>query len=315
MKITAKVLVGMTMAMAVVLGGCKVANTFYGDKIVDYDSKKNAKTNAEVTASVNKTNEGTEYLRGMRLFSNKKKGIVAKLQIQDLKKNTDNPGVVALVFDQTKNKDGTLNFVIVGLKNDVGNGRAKVYISYFRNINTADFNKNNFGADQKPYGTDLSKLTGPVWKDLIKDNDGWVYYDKCKITSDNTLNLGVTIKALKKSEWKNAEGYDDESDTNAYVITFRNADDTDVRKLGNTKGEAIDKIDVEPAIGSFPITHDEINATENKLVEGGMGFYANVYGNTTLKAEWQVADMKHNPNEDMKASPIVFGDDLGIEIK
>ena len=44
------------------------------------------------------------------------------------------------------------------------------------------------------------------------------------------------------------------------------------------------------------ITNEDISKTNKKTPEGKMGFYANVYANQTLKGEWQVADMKHNPN-------------------
>ena len=43
-----------------------------------------------------------------------------------------------------------------------------------------------------------------------------------------------------------------------------------------------------------------------------MGFYANVYGSKTLKGEWQVADIAHNPNVSKTASD--NGDDSFIKL-
>ena len=52
-----------------------------------------------------------------------------------------------------------------------------------------------------------------------------------------------------------------------------------------------------------------------------MGFYANVYANQTLKGEWQVADMKHNPNgifwcdeENPSRAAVTNSNPMGIEL-
>ena len=52
-----------------------------------------------------------------------------------------------------------------------------------------------------------------------------------------------------------------------------------------------------------------------------MGFYANVYANQTLKGEWQVADMKHNPNgifwcdeENVSRTAVTNSNPMGIEL-
>lgn len=47
--------------------------------------------------------------------------------------------------------------------------------------------------------------------------------------------------------------------------------------------------------GPISITNAMLNRSETSKIEAGIGFYANVYGNKTLKGQWRVADISHNP--------------------
>ena len=64
-----------------------------------------------------------------------------------------------------------------------------------------------------------------------------------------------------------------------------------------------EKTDDDAVIGTpekqFNITAAELGLerdANSAKIEAGIGFYANVYEGKTLKGEWQVGDISHNPN-------------------
>lgn len=61
---------------------------------------------------------------------------------------------------------------------------------------------------------------------------------------------------------------------------------------------ASEENDDDGVIGSqvpISITNAMLNRNDTSKIEAGIGFYANVYANKTLKGEWRVADISHNP--------------------
>ena len=134
---------------------------------------------------------------------------------------------------------------------------------------------------------------------------------------DGKLNIGVKIEALKKEATSEGDGYDGQDQNNAYKISWFTADETDVTvNLKNGKGDG-----GSDAIHTCEISRDKIDATTDKTIEAKMGFYANVYANQTLKGEWQVADMKHNPNgifwcdeENVSRTAVTNSNPMGIEL-
>ena len=90
--------------------------------------------------------------------------------------------------------------------------------------------------------------------------------------------------------------------------------------LSNKKDSA--KTDItKTAVYSVAIPRDSIDDSTDKTIEAKMGFYANVYANQTLKGEWQVADMKHNPNgifwcdeENVSRTAVTNSNPMGIEL-
>lgn len=269
--------------------------------MINYTSSTNSTTKAEATASINYTNSTGDYKRGMRLFNNKKKGITTKF-VLDVS-NSNNPGLLGIVFDLTDNKDGTMNFCVVGVKSNPSNGKAETYVTYFKNVSESNFDKQNFGVS----GSNLVPLepTDDSNKELnISPKDG-------------KLNIGVKIEALKKEATSEGDGYDGQDQNNAYKISWFTADETDVTAhLKNGQGD-----NGVAAIHTYHISREKIGATTDKPIEAKMGFYANVYANQTLKGEWQVADMKHNPNgifwcdeENVSRTAVTNSNPMGIEL-
>lgn len=59
-----------------------------------------------------------------------------------------------------------------------------------------------------------------------------------------------------------------------------------------------EKTDDDGVIGSqvpISITNEMLGRSETSKIEAGIGFYANVYEKQTLKGQWRVADISHNP--------------------
>lgn len=286
---------------------------------ISEDIKPNETTKAEVTGTVNYENTSKDMARGMKLFSNKKKGIVLKFQLQDLTDDKQNPGLLGLVFDMEKNKDETYNFVVFGMRNEKGS--PKYYITYYRNISESAFSSSDFGvkkenhkevAQHNSIGASFFFSNEPVAVDIVD----WTDLTAIKRTNDNTLNLGICVQPLKATD--NDENFTKDEDNggkdenNAYNIYLYNANDDDVTQLGTVKDPTKSKS------GSKDISANILNKDKpiqipriaigagkwegtnfkpsSKTLQGQMGFYANVYVNQTLKGEWQVADIKHEPN-------------------
>lgn len=317
MKAT-KIVLGIAVAAAVVFTSCKDMGGALGTVPISEDTNKNAKTKAEVTGTVNYENTSKDMARGMKLFSNKKKGIVLKFQLQDLTTDKQNPGLLGLVFDMEKNKDETYNFVIFGMKNshDKNPGSPKYYITYYRNISESAFSSSDFGVkkgnhkevkDHNSIDASFFFSNEPVAVDIVD----WTELTAITRTKDNTLNLGICVQPLKASKDDTDEG--EVNADYAYNIYLYNADDDNVTKLGTvkepTKSKSGDQDISENMLNNgnpIPISRKLIGAGEweqngtfkpsSKKLQGQMGFYANVYENRTLKGEWQVADIQHEPN-------------------
>lgn len=295
---TTKIL-GIAVAAVAALSfvGCKNASTTLGDVTFEYSSVANSTTNAEATAKVNFTNANeSEYARGMLTFDNKKKGITARIVMQGLDTNASNPGLMGIVFNMKK-VDGKFNFCVLGFKNNSGHPEA--YVSYYTGVSEADFSKQDFG----------------VAKGTRGDIADWFVLNEVTRDDEGTLSLVVEIEALKssKDETTGDEEIFSVNDTYAYNIYFYKDEfplsaytnisnkpengTSDKDKIKISDSESITKKDFhKKAIKTIQVKRGYIGIEKLSEVEAKMGFYANVYGGQTLKGEWQVADMKHNPN-------------------
>ena len=294
---TTKIVMGMAAAavMALSLTGCMGAgNSFAG--IIDYSQKKNTTTHAEATASINYTNDTTGFVRDIRRFDRKKKGITARIVMEDAK---GVPGVMGIAFDMKKNSDGTWNFILAGAGYAIDSADSTkapcVYIARYRNIKPENFTARDFGcADGQGDHHDF---------DITGQNANKYRYFTDDLISNNAMNIVIEVQALTESE----------DPTNAYTVRFYKENGENVDKfvgLSDIKnGEASDVRNL--ALVSVDLPRADVDNSTGTVQEQ-MGFYANVYGSKTLKGEWQVADIAHNPNVSKTASD--NGDDSFIKL-
>lgn len=297
---TTKIVMGMAAAavMALSLTGCMGLGNALGNVNIGVGGK-NTSISAECVATVNFENTSNEKARGMQSFANKKKGITTNITMKNLTSNSSNPGVMGLVFDKTKNSDGTYNFCLFGVRNN--GGHAQAYITYFRNVAEADFTADNFGKTPGPDQTDIEG-----WKKGVSsanDVNGFVQLNEIKVENDE-LSFVVEIEALKKTASKDAENEEEfaADANNAYNVRIYKTPVTDgkvdlskFKGLSNKTGDAKSAVTGE-AIYSVVIPRASVDAANDKTIEAEMGFYANVYEGQTLSGVWNVADMKHDPN-------------------
>ena len=278
---TTKIVMGMAAAAVMALTSCVLPGKGLGNVPITTDEKTNNTTKAEVTGTVDFTNtDSSEYARGMQTFQNKKKGITAKVVMENVTASS-NPGCMGLVFDMQKNEDGLLDFCNVGFKND--SGKPCVYVSYFEGVSEADFSKSNFGVPDSSR-TDILDWT------------------KIDVIDINNKELAIVIEIEAQSPTGTLT---DESP--AYIIRVYADEDGD-GTVSKFKGLS-DKTDPEKskihalAKKSVTITRGKVKAGKTgRTVQNKMGFYANVYGGQTLTGKWLVADIDHQPNVAKTAS-------------
>lgn len=278
---TTKILKGVAIvAMTLSLTGCVLPGKGLGNVPITTDEKTNNTTKAEVTGTVDFTNSDTsEYARGMQTFQNKKKGITAKVVMENVTASS-NPGCMGLVFDMQKNEDGLLDFCNVGFKNY--SGKPCVYVSYFEGVSEADFSKSNFGVP------DSSRT------DILD----WTNIDGIDI-KNKELAIVIEVEAI-------TAGLDPKDTDKAYIIRIYKDEDGDgtvttFKGLSNKSDDEKNTIHAK-AKKTIDITRGQVKASKVRTIQNKMGFYANVYGGQTLTGKWLVADIDHQPNVAKTAS-------------
>ena len=307
---TTKILKGVAIAaMTLSLTGCIMPGKSLGFTEIKVDGKNNSAIGQIAKGTIDFTNnDSSKYCRGIQLFSNKKKGITTKIELQNLTANTSNPGVMGIAFDFTQNKDKTYNFCLFGMINN--GGHIQAYVTYYKNVAEEDFTKGNFG---KPIvsgvaDTDEQKdITGWIAKNSasINESNGFVQLNDFTI-SNKSESLVVEIEALNSKEASSVNEEEIAVDAdNAYKVRIYEVPEdgnlTKFNDLSNKKGAAKTTI-TSTAKAELAIPRAKVDATTDKAIQAQMGFYANVYGGKTLTGEWIIADMKHDPNVAKTAS-------------
>lgn len=279
MKKITRILMGAVVAATLCFTGCMAADDFLDDEIIKYDTK-NQEDGAEAVGSVDYTNETDSMKRTLRIMNLKKKDIALNVIMEN--KNADS-GLMGIIFNKTDNKDGTINFILLGYKAEGGVPIAT--LTAYKNISKEDFEAKNFNAGDEPLantqGLAYHSATGPASIDFFSGN-GWNDLGNSFVDGNN-LKVGFVVTAkegdtpyeIRMYAGKSVEELDDIAD----AIASTKEDDNEV--IGN------------PEVIS--ITNEMLNRSETSKIEAGIGFYANVYGNKTLKGEWRVADISNNP--------------------
>lgn len=267
-----KVLMAAVAVSTLCFAGCKNANDLLGEEFIDYATNSEVE-GAEAVATINYTNtneDPKDIERGLRFYSNKKKDIAVNVVMENAK---DSSGFMSVIFNKTENKDKTLNFIALGFNSNSTGSKAKIACTYYKNVDTADFKEENFGR----LGADCKEILANTW-----------FNSNISPDADGKLNVGFVITANKGSDPYTVRIYANktakELNDIADAIGSERTDDDDV--IGTPEKE-------------FNITAAELGLERNAdsaKIEAGIGFYANVYAGKTLKGEWQVADMSHNPD-------------------
>lgn len=272
MKKITKVLMAAVAVSTLCFAGCKMPGEVIGGEIFDgWSTEKNDETGAEITATIDYTNANEEEIeRDILLFKNKKKDIAVNVVMDDAK---NVPGFMSVVFNQTKNEDGTYNFIALGFNSNTTDNKAKIACTYYKNVDKKDFKLKDFGRA----GADCKEILANTWfnSNISPDKDG-------------KLNVGFVITANKGS--------------NPYTVRiYGNKTANELNAIADAIGS--EKTDDDAVIGTpekqFDITAAELGLerdANSAKIEAGIGFYANVYEGKTLKGEWQVGDISHNPN-------------------
>ncbi len=271
MKKITKVLFTAAAVSLLCFAGCKNASDALGEDFITYTNHADKSSGAEATAYIDYTNEDTEEVkRGLRFFNNNKKDIAMNVVMENAK---DESGFMSVIFNKTENKiDGTFNFIALGYNSKGDNNTAKIACTYYQNVSTADFGAVNFGR------------TGDECKELMlgRDDKGFAPTNIAP-DADGKLNVGFVITAKKGEIPYEVRVYKDKTAAELNQI----ADDLD-------KG-----LSVAAPESLFSISDDVLGldrTAESGKIDAGIGFYANVYAKKTLKGQWQVGDISHNPD-------------------
>ena len=244
---TTKILKGVAIAaMTLSLTGCIMPGTSLGFTEIKVDGKNNSAIGQIAKGTIDFTNnDANKYCRGIQLFSNKKKGITTKIELQNLTADSSNPGVMGIAFDFTQNKDKTYNFCLFGMRNNCGHIQA--YVTYYKNVAEEDFTKENFG---KPVVSDVANT------DEQKDIEGWRAKNSANIEeskgfvqlndftiSNKSESLVVEIEALNSKEESSGNDEKIAVDANyAYKVRIYKVPEdgnlTNFNDLSNKKGDA-----------------------------------------------------------------------------
>lgn len=277
MKKITKVLMAAVAVSTLCFAGCKNANDLLGEEFIDYTTKSEVE-GAEAVATINYSNpneDPKDIERGLRFFSNKKKDIAVNVVMDN---SNEDPGFMSVIFNKTENEDGTLNFIALGYNARNSGGKAKIACTYYKKVKKEDFAEANFGKTD----TDKSSLDDDIQELMPNANDaGFVVTNIAP--DDGKLNVGFVITAKKGEIPYEVRVYGNKTAAELNQI----ADDID-------KGKPVD----EPEC-FFEISKDDLDLERNAdsaKIEAGIGFYANVYARKTLKGEWQVGDISHNPD-------------------
>jgi hypothetical protein len=181
---------------------------------------------------------------------------------------------MSVIFNQTKNKDGTYNFIALGFNSkDTTGNKAKIACTYYKNVDKKDFKELDFGRT----GADCKEILANTW---FKSN--------ISPDAEGKLNVGFVITANKGSE--------------PYTVRiYANKTAKELNDIADAIGST--KTDDDVVIGT-PEKEFNITATalglerdaDSAKIDARIGFYANVYEGKTLKGEWQVGDISFNPD-------------------
>lgn len=290
MKLVKKFLLGFTaLAVAVALVSCdgllnkNIGGTVEEDDDVEVSGTVNGEmiTGSASNAKINVENKEDKILREVNPLLTKHYGSRAKI-VQEEIDATKAKGMMGYAFNVTKYTDDddkvTYDLSIVGAT--MYKGQPVTYISVFRNI--SKLNDSNLGATTK-------HVYKPAdYEKFLADTEPC----ECEILALPVANG----KATKNLDYY---AYDEEAKTFTVCInvvaeengsyTIEYYDPKDVLKENGSWISSLKLKDVTN-IEKFTIPASVTGYT--KKTQAGLGVYANVYGNSTLKGSWRLSGIK-----------------------
>ena len=294
MKLVKKFLLGLTavaLAAALVscdgllnkpIGGVTEAQEEDDDVAVDGAVNGEMITGQASNAKINVTNNENKILREVNPLLTKHYGSRAKI-VQEEIDETKAKGMMGYAFNVTKKTDEdtkavTYDLSIVGAT--MYKGVPCTYISVFRNI--SKLNESNLGATTK-------HVYKPAdYEKFLADTEPC----ECEILALPVANG----KATKNLDYY---AYDEEAKTftvcinvvaeenGSYTIEYYNPKDvlkengSWISSLALKKVTDIDKYTIPASVTGY-----------TKKTQAGLGVYANVYGNQSLKGSWRLSGIK-----------------------
>lgn len=230
------------------------------------------------------TNESkADWLRGGKLLFTKHTDLSAyiELNVNNKASDGDGDGVVGLIFDATKNDNGTWNFGVVGVAYDTDNSAPKYYVSHFYNVSDDDMSKKNFGAytgnaDRTYESVAAAEAANETLPYEIVVNgftalpESFYFPNSAETgtpTPYGTIKIAIQVK---------------EDDKGGYTVNFYNKDQ--YNEKANTDDEAL--------TGNPVKTSNKMDATKigkNGPRQAYVGVYGNVYCDRTMNAEVTIA--------------------------
>ena len=285
MKMTKKFIFA-AIAVAAVIGfaSCKqaVGEVKFNDKGTGTGSQ---------ILTVKQTNENDHTIRGLKQLDLIKRAQATCIVEQYDQTKKSNDGMVGFITFYSENKKdktaenyGTINFLVVGVKNNCG--KTQTYASYYCNIKKDKLSTANFGVADKdtytvykedplrPFEVVIVDLPGAETPGVTKIGN----IDGVTFDSTGTLKMAIEFTGNK----------DGSIDINWYKDWTETAGSQAAAKIDFTG-----KTPVYSATASAAQIGNEVDPEDptSKAKKGYVYAYANIYKKQTLNARWQLCNV------------------------
>ena len=285
MKMTKKLFfAAITVAAVIGLASCQQAagDVKFNDKGTGTGSK---------IVKVNQTNEQDHTIRGLQPLDQIKRAQATCIIEQYDQTNKTNDGMVGFITFYSENKKdktaenyGTMNFLVVGVKNNCG--KTQTYASYYCNIQKDKLSTSNFGvADKDTYTEYKADLTRP-FEVVIVDLPGT---DTPGVSKVGNIS-GVTFDS--EGTLKMAIEFTGNSDGSIDINWYKDWNETAASQAA-AKIDFTGKTPVYTATASAAQIGNEVDPDDptSKAKKGYVYAYANIYKKQTLNAKWQLCNV------------------------
>lgn len=281
MKLSRKILAAVTVAAMAVFGFTGCAEEEDENGMLEVSGSN---------CSINYTNEKSDaYSRGFKSLKTRHYDAVCKISNTTTANKQYGDGVMGYIFALSQNSDSTYNFGLAGVRNN--NGKVEAYVSYFSNIGGKYLSAGQNFADKN--GIIIGK-TGclAAEHDITKEALGDTSWKTIKTSAGTSFDVWINVVANDGT----SEGRT--GDAGSYTVSFYTAD-----PLRTTS--AIGSNTEYGAGGASAVAEYTVPASDTGLVEMtklDLGFYANVYGESTVKGTWELSDIEGD------AEPVVYAE-------